>query len=93
VRALVRQGRGVATRKRGNIRHCDIGRPPRRFCSPSARLLNASRLRRHANPEVKFQLNWTRVMKIAAPVNSHLNQSYDTGAHPNLTEMRAKLCF
>lgn len=42
---------------------------------------------------VNFQLNWTRVMNIVAPVNGNLNQSYSTGAHPNLIEMRAKVYF
>lgn len=32
-------------------------------------------------------------MNIVAPLNGNLNQSYSTGAHPNLFEMRAKVYF
>jgi phosphate-selective porin OprO/OprP len=47
----------------------------------------------YPDPGINFQLNWTRVMNIVAPLNGNANQSYYTGAHPNLLEMRAKVYF
>lgn len=47
----------------------------------------------YPDPGFTFQLNWTRVMNIVAPLNGNANQSYYTGAHPNLIEMRAKMYF
>ncbi len=40
---------------------------------------------------IAFQANWTRVMDIAAPLNGYTGNTYYSGAHPNLFELRAKV--
>lgn len=40
---------------------------------------------------VAIQANWTRVMNIVATFNGNPGQTYYTGAHPNLFEVRAKV--
>ena len=45
----------------------------------------------YPDPGFSLQANWTRVMNVVAPFNGVLNQSYYTGAHPNLFELRARV--
>lgn len=40
---------------------------------------------------INLQANWTRVMNIVAPLNGDVNQSYTSGAHPSLFELRARV--
>ncbi len=47
----------------------------------------------YPDPGFNFQLNYTRVINIIAPFNGATTQSYYTGAHPTLIEMRAKVYF
>ena len=42
---------------------------------------------------IAFQTNITRIMSVAAPLNWNQLQSYSSGAHPTLFEIRTKLYF